>query len=66
VRTGAANLDYTEIVSGLKEGERVAMLSVAQAAAQRAEATERMRSMTGGGMPGVTPPTGGQGGPRRF
>jgi hypothetical protein len=33
----------------------VAMLSVAQAAAQRAQANERMRSMTGGGVPGAVP-----------
>jgi HlyD family secretion protein len=62
VRVGAANLDYTEIVSGLNEGERVAMLAVAQAAAARAQANDRMRSMTGGGMPGAPP--GGGGGQR--
>ena len=56
VRTGAANLDYTEVVSGLKEGERVAMLAVAQAAAARAQANDRMRSMSGGAVPGMTNP----------
>jgi hypothetical protein len=64
IRVGAANLDYTEVVSGLKEGDRVAMLSVAQAAAQRSQANERMRSMTGGGMPGMTPGGGTQGRPQ--
>lgn len=59
IRIGAANLDYTEVVSGLKEGEKVAMLAVAQAAAQRSQANDRMRSMTGGGMPGMTPGGGG-------
>jgi hypothetical protein len=49
-------------VSGLNEGERVAMLAVAQAAAARAQANDRMRSMTGGGMPGAPP--GGGGGQR--
>ncbi|MGQ0643181.1 MAG: hypothetical protein ACT4P6_20750, partial [Gemmatimonadaceae bacterium] len=66
VRVGSANLDYTEIVSGLKEGERVALLAVAQAAAAREQANDRMRSMTqgSGGMPGMAP--GGAGGqPRR-
>jgi hypothetical protein len=48
------------VVSGLKEGERVAMLSVAQAAAQRSQANERMRTMTGGGMPGMTTPNQGR------
>jgi HlyD family secretion protein len=55
VRVGASNLDFTEVVSGLNEGERVALLAVAAAAAQRAEANERMRSMTGGGLPGSGP-----------
>jgi HlyD family secretion protein len=64
IRIGSANLDYTEVVSGLKEGEKVAMLSVAQAAAQRAQANDRMRSMTGGGMPGMTPGGGTQGRPQ--
>ena len=53
VRVGASNLDYTEIVSGLHEGERVALLSVAQAAANRAQQNERIRTITGGGMPGM-------------
>ncbi len=59
IRTGAANLDYTEVVSGLKEGERVAMIAVAQAAAQRAQANDRMRSMSGGAVPGMTNPQSG-------
>ncbi|HJU76229.1 MAG TPA: efflux RND transporter periplasmic adaptor subunit [Gemmatimonadaceae bacterium] len=57
VRIGASNLDYTEVVSGLNEGERVALLAVAQAAAARAQQNDRMRSMQGGGLPG-TPPGG--------
>ncbi len=70
IRIGAANLDYTEVISGLNEGDRVALLSVAQAAAQRAQANDRMRSMTGGGMPGAIPggatrTPGGPGGPPR-
>ncbi len=66
VRVGASNLDYTEIVSGLQEGEKVALLSVAQAAATRAQQNERMRTMTGGGMPGMQqrPPQAGGGRPR--
>ena len=56
IRIGAANLDYTEVVSGLQEGERIALLAVAAAAAQRAQTNEKMRSMTGGGMPGAQPP----------
>ena len=55
IRIGAANLDYTEVISGLNEGDRVALLSVAQAAAARELANERMRTMTGTGMPGSVP-----------
>ena len=65
VRIGASNLDYTEIVSGLREGEKVALLSVAQQAANRAQQNERIRTMTGGGMPGMQQrPTTTQGGAR--
>ena len=66
VRVGASNLDYTEIVSGLSEGENVALLSVAQQAANRAQQNERIRTMTGGGMPGMQqrPPTTGGARPR--
>jgi HlyD family secretion protein len=64
VRVGASNLDYTEIVSGLQEGERVALLSVAQAAASRAQQNERIRTMTGGGMPGMQQRPTTQGGAR--
>ncbi|MGQ0539893.1 MAG: efflux RND transporter periplasmic adaptor subunit [Gemmatimonadaceae bacterium] len=62
VRVGASNLDYTEVVSGLNEGERVALLAVAAAAAQRAQQNDRMRSMTGGGVPGMKPGPGAGGG----
>lgn len=64
VRVGVSNLDYTEVVSGLNEGERVLMLAVAAAAAQRAQTNERMRTMTGGGMPGMQPGAGAGARPR--
>jgi HlyD family secretion protein len=65
IRVGAANLDYTEVISGLNEGDRVALLSVAQAAAARELANERMRTMTGTGMPGSVPGGTSPGGPPR-
>ena len=66
VRLGAADYDYSEVVSGLKEGEKVASLSVAALQAKRDQANDRFRSMTSGsGMPGTQTqaPRGGGGGP---
>ncbi len=69
VRLGVANYDYTEVLDGLAEGDKVAMLSVAALQAKRQEQNDRMKSMTGsplgggaagGGMGGG----GGGGGPR--
>ena len=60
VRLGISNFDYTEVVSGLKEGESVALLAAAAMQARREEQTNRIRSMTGGGVPGMTrQPAGG-------
>ena len=62
VRLGVADYDYTEVLSGLAEGDTVALLSAATLQLQRQENTERFRAMTGGGSPlgGTTPqrPTG--------
>jgi hypothetical protein len=57
VRLGVANFDYTEVLDGLKEGERVALLSAAAMQAQRQAANDRARQMMGGGSPlgGGTP-----------
>jgi hypothetical protein len=68
VRLGVANYDYTEVLDGLKEGEQVAMLSVAALQAQRQAQNDRMKAMTGGGSPlggaggGTKAPTGGAAG----
>ena len=51
VRLGVADYDFTEVVSGLEEGERVALLSAAVLSAQRQESANRFRAMTGGGSP---------------
>ena len=51
VRLGTADYDYTEVVSGLEEGERVALLSAAALQMQRQENQDRMRAMTGGASP---------------
>jgi hypothetical protein len=59
VLTGASNFDYTEIISGVKEGEQVAMLAAAALQAQRQMNNDRIRQNTG--VPGMQ--QGGAGGP---
>jgi HlyD family secretion protein len=61
---GAGNYDFTEVVSGLREGERVAILSALAVQAEREERTERFRSRMGGGVPGMQGGGGGGGAPR--
>lgn len=51
VRLGVADYDFTEVVSGLEEGDRVALLSAAALQMQRQENQDRMRAMTGGNSP---------------
>jgi HlyD family secretion protein len=53
VRLGATNYDYTEVLSGLKEGEQVALLAAANLQQQRTDQQSRIRSATS------TPLTGG-------
>ncbi|HKW12048.1 MAG TPA: efflux RND transporter periplasmic adaptor subunit, partial [Gemmatimonadaceae bacterium] len=52
VMLGAANFDYTEVVSGVKEGERVALLASLALQAQRQQQNDRLRQ--GMGVPGLT------------
>jgi hypothetical protein len=63
VRLGVANFDYTEVLDGLKEGERVALLSAAAMQAQRQAANDRARQMMGGGSPLGGAAGGARGGP---
>lgn len=60
VMLGAANFDYTEVVNGLKEGERVALLTSLALQAQRQQQNDRIRQ--GMGVPGLTPNAGPGGG----
>jgi HlyD family secretion protein len=60
VRLGVGNFDYTEVISGLKEGEQVALLAAAAMQARREEQNNRMRNM--GGLPGISQPRPGGGG----
>jgi HlyD family secretion protein len=59
VQLGQANFDYTEVLSGLKEGDQVVLLTALTMQAQRDQQNNRFRQATGGGLPGV--PTGGRG-----
>jgi HlyD family secretion protein len=56
VRLGVTNFDYTEVLSGLKEGEQVALLASANLQQQRTDQQSRIRNATS------TPLTGGSGG----
>jgi HlyD family secretion protein len=62
VRLGVSNFDVSEVVSGLNEGDSVAILNVAAMQARQQEEMDRMRSRSG--MPGMQrqQPQGGQGG----
>jgi HlyD family secretion protein len=61
VMLGPGNYDYTEVVSGLREGERVALLASLAVQAQREQQNERFRRGMGG-IPGMQGGQGGQGG----
>ena len=62
VRLGVTDFDYTEVVSGLREGEQVALLSAATMQAQRDQQADRIRNATGGALPGAGPGPGAGGG----
>jgi HlyD family secretion protein len=60
VRTGLTDLDYIEVVSGLTEQDTVLVLPSASLLNAQRDMRDRMRTMTGGGLPGLqqTPATG--------
>ncbi len=64
VRLGVSNFDYAEILDGVKEGDQVALLSVAELQAKRNQTMSNIRQRMGGAVPGVGGGTGG-GGARR-
>jgi len=61
VRLGLSDFDYAQVVDGLKEGDQVALLSVAEAQAQREQSKSQIRQRMGSGVPGQ-PGAGGGGG----
>ena len=59
VMLGASNFDYTEVISGVAEGDQVAMLAAAALQAQRQQNNDRIRQQTG--VPGMNQQQGGGG-----
>lgn len=64
LRLGASNYDYSEVISGIAEGETVATLAVASLQAKRDAANDRMRAQQGGAVPGMSAGGGAPGGGR--
>ncbi len=62
VRLGVSDFDYAEVLSGVKEGEVVALLSVAEQAAKRKQQQASLAQRMGSGLPGSTGAAGGGGG----
>ena len=63
VRVGISDFDYTEILSGVQQGEMVALLGPAVLQAQREQLQNRVRAGTGGGLQQQqTPAAGGAAG----
>lgn len=60
VRLGLSDFDYAQVISGLKEGDQVVLLSVAELQAKRKQDQSRIRERLGSGIPGSG--TGGGGG----
>ena len=60
VRLGLSDFDYIQVLDGVKEGDQVALLSVAELQAKREEDQSRIRQRLGSSVPG-TPAPGGRG-----
>ena len=62
VRVGISDFDYTEILSGVNQGEQVALLGAAVLQAQREQLQQRIRAGAGGGLQQQQTPAAGGGG----
>jgi HlyD family secretion protein len=62
VRLGISDFDYTEVLSGVTQGEQVALLGAAVLQAQREQLQQRVRAGAGGGLQQPTTPAAGGGG----
>jgi HlyD family secretion protein len=61
VRLGVSDFDFTEILSGVRQGEQVALLGPAVLQAQRDQLQARVRAGAGGGLQQQTTPAGAGG-----
>ena len=61
VMLGYSDLDYTEVLSGLKAGEQVYLVTAARLLQQQQENLDRMRQRMQGPVPGMSSPTQGRG-----
>jgi HlyD family secretion protein len=62
VRVGISDFDYTEILTGVQQGEMVALLGPAVLQAQREQLQNRVRAGAGGGLQQQQTPAGGAAG----
>jgi HlyD family secretion protein len=62
VRLGVSDFDYSEVMSGVQQGEQVALLGPAVLQAQRDQLQARIRAGAGGGLQTTTPAAGAAGG----
>ena len=53
IRTGLTDLDYIEVLSGLSEQDTVLVLPSASLLNSQRDMQQRMRNITGGGLPGL-------------
>jgi len=53
IRTGLSDQDYSEVTSGLSDGDTVLVLPSASLLNAQRDMRDRMRTMTGGGLPGL-------------
>ena len=53
IRTGLTDLDYSEVLEGLSESDSVLLLPSAGLVRSQQRFQDRIRSVTGGGLPGV-------------
>jgi HlyD family secretion protein len=60
VQLGQGNFDYTEVLNGLKDGDRVVLVSALMLQAQRQAANDRTKAQMG--VPGLNPNAGPGGG----
>jgi len=67
VTLGVSDWEYTEVLGGVKPGDKVRLMSATRLKQEQEQMTERMRQRAGGGIVpgGGGPPGGGGGGQRR-